>query len=56
MAAHAVLNLDFIMVEMTIKSVVIVVISGWKPSEETWDAENQPSLASLVKNHFQVVV
>jgi hypothetical protein len=55
MAAHAVLNLNFIMAEMTIKSVVIVVISGWKPNEKTWDAENQ-SLASLVKNHFQVVV
>jgi hypothetical protein len=56
MAGYVVLKDHFIMVEKTIKSVVIVAILEWKQSEETWDVEHQRFLATLAKSHLQVVV
>ena len=56
MAGHVVLKDHFIMVEKTIKSVVIVAILEWKQSEETWDVQHQRFLATPAKSHLQVVV
>ena len=50
------LCLHNIMAEKITKNVVIVVIWEWRPSEKIWDVGDQLFLATLVKNHFQVVV